>query len=80
MRNITQKEAREYYRELYDHNEKTYSIERIDNKDSPGTYILVIVDKNYETIDECIVRYTVDELLFREKENSKGSDTAWDSQ
>lgn len=67
MRNITQKEAREYYRELYDKNEKIYSIERIDSKDSQGTYILVIVDKDYETIDECIVRYTVDELLARER-------------
>lgn len=63
MREITQKEAQEYYRKLYESKSNIESIERSDRKDHHGKYLLVIVDCNFETIDECCVRYTIDEML-----------------
>jgi len=63
MRTITQAESREYYRKLYHKKENISQIERIDRKDHQGRYLLVIIDDDLETLEECIVRYTTDEML-----------------
>jgi len=69
MRTITQAEARDYYRKLYDEKENISQIERIDRKDHQGRYLLVIVDDDLETLEECIVKYTPDELLETDQNN-----------
>lgn len=69
MRTITQAEAREYYRKLYHKKENISQIERIDRKDHQGRYLLVIIDDDFETLEECIVKYTPDEFLETDQNN-----------
>ena len=70
MRRISQAEAREYYRRLYDKKDNIIQICRIDFENHRGCYKLTIVDDFFQEIDECIVRYTPDELMETDQNNS----------